>query len=169
MFVGFVGQFLRHSAHTQCVSGEVVTAMARCKFLVNKGFSRIEFPQSKEFFLADSFLIVPAPGNILLHLLVGEGSLLHPVHVVLIVVVLLVADHRWQFGEDNRVVVFRLIGGEFNLVHELVGLGDEPLDADSVVFVLGEADGLVEGGLLVELGVPAHDVLWKIILYHIND
>ena len=143
--------------------------MARWKFLVDKGFSRIKLSQSKKFFLVDGFLVVPAPGDIFLHLLVGEGSLFHSVHVVLVAVVLLIADHRWQFGKDNRVVVFRFIGGEFYLVHELVGLGDESLDADSGVLVVGEGKGIVEGGLLVELGVPAHDVLWKIILYHIND
>lgn len=133
--------------------------MARCKFLVYKGFSRIELPQSKEFLLVDGFLVVPASGDIFLHLLVGEGSFLHSVHVVLVVMILLIADHCRQFGEDNRIVIFCFIGGEFYLVHELVGLGDKSLDADSVFLMVGKGYGFVEGGLLIELGVPAHDVL----------
>ena len=69
--------------------------MARWKFLVDEGFSRIELSQSKKFFLVDGFLVVPALGDIFLHLFVGKGSLLHSVHVVLVAVVLLIADHRW--------------------------------------------------------------------------
>lgn len=66
----------------------------------------------------------PALRKIFLHLLVDEGSLVHEEHIDIIDVVVMVAEHGWQFGHRSRVVVLGIIGSVLDLVHQRVRLSD---------------------------------------------
>ena len=117
----------------------------------------------------DGFFEAPAFCQILLHFLVGKGSLIHEHHVVPIDVVLVFVEHLGQLRHGNRVEVPGFVGSELYFAHEGVGLGQQRLDAHRFFQVLLFGSDTVGLGLkFLEVRVPAH-VLSGINYIRIND
>ena len=90
---------------------------------------------------SDFYLSLKAFHNISPQLFLLENTLVHQLDVVVIYEKLVIIEGRGEFGEENGVVIERLVGRILDFMHEGNGFGDETFDADGVWVVRGFAGG----------------------------